>query len=272
MALVIETVPSPVTLFSVILRREVNLCIYWSGSAGGLPEDLLLFNDGQDLAKMNFAAILQELSGAKAIRPLLVVGINAGTDRKGEYGVAGMPDYMGRGGKAAAYNEFILAELLPFIRSQTGITAFRQQAFAGFSLGGLSAMDIVWSNPAIFTRAGVFSGSFWWRTRALDQGYVEATDRIMHRRIRESAFHPGLKFFFETGALDETMDRNQNGIIDAIDDTLGLIDELVAKGYDPSTDIHYLELQEGRHDVETWAKAMPEFLRWGWGSAPSPLP
>ena len=47
----------------------------------------------------------------------------------------------------------------------------------------------------------------------------------MHKIIR-MANAPWLKFFFECGALDETKDRNNNGIIDSIDDTLDLIDEL----------------------------------------------
>ena len=64
--------------------------------------------------------------------------------------------------------------------------------------------------------------------------------------------------------MDETKDRNQNGIIDSIEDTLDLIKELVAKGYDPAKDIYYTEMKEGRHDIATWAKAMPEFLKWGW--------
>jgi hypothetical protein len=25
----------------------------------------------------------------------------------------------------------------------------------------------------------------------------------------------------------------------------------------------YLEFEDGRHDVPTWGRAMPEFLRWG---------
>ena len=29
--------------------------------------------------------------------------------------------------------------------------------------------------------------------------------------------------------------------------------------------IRFLELTEGRHDVATWAKAFPDFLKWGWG-------
>ena len=67
-----------------------------------------------------------------------------------------------------------------------------------------------------------------------------------------------------TGTHDETSDRNNNGIIDSIDDTLDLIRELEAKGYQRKTDIEYLELADGRHDVPTWGRAMPAFLQWGW--------
>jgi enterochelin esterase-like enzyme len=124
---------------------------------------------------------------------------------------------------------------------------------------------VAWKYPKIFSKVGVFSGSLWWRSRDLDDAYNEDTDRIMHRLIREGSYHKGLKFFFQTGNLDEKMDRNNNGIIDSIDDTLGLIAELEAKGYSREKDIEYLELPEGRHDVPTWAKAFPAFLKWGWG-------
>jgi hypothetical protein len=61
--------------------------------------------------------------------------------------------------------------------------------------------------------------------------------------------------------LDEKADRNNNGIIDSIDDTISLIDELTAKGYSREKDIVYLELADGRHDVPTWGRAFPAFLQ-----------
>jgi enterochelin esterase-like enzyme len=133
-------------------------------------------------------------------------------------------------------------------------------------LGGLSALDIVWNNQQEFYKVGVFSGSLWWRDKDQDDAdFNEDTDRIMHRQIKEGNYAPWLKFFFEVGTQDETADRNNNGIIDAIDDTVSLIEDLVNKGYDPVNDIRYLELNDGRHDVPTWAKAFPDFLKWGWG-------
>ena len=157
----------------------------------------------------------------------------------------------------------MLEELLPFIHKSYAVNSFKEKSFAGFSLGGLSALDIVWNHPKEFAKVGVFSGSLWWRSRGYKEGYNNATDRIMHKQIKKGVYHPRLKFFFECGAWDETTDRNNNGIIDSIDDTLDLIKELKQKGY-PDANIEYLELQDGRHDVHTWGRAFPYFLQWGW--------
>ena len=227
---------------------------------------LLLLNDGQNMEEMGLAGLLESLYTAGEIRPLLCVAIHAGTERKMEYGVAGVPDYLGRGSKAASYTSFVMEELLPFIREKYHIQSFQEMAFAGFSLGGLTALDIVWQHPDKFSKAGIFSGSLWWRN--VDQhtpAYNDGQHRIMHQQIRKGHYSPGLKFFFQCGNKDETKDRNNNGIIDSIDDTRDLIEELGKKGYSEPADIHYLEMPDGSHDIATWGRAMPVFLKWGWG-------
>ena len=231
-----------------------------------VPEmSLLLVNDGQDLVTMGFEKIIDTLYGHHEISPIFVVGIHCSGDRKNEYATANVLDYAGRGNKAALYTRFVMEELLPFIRKTYTIKTFKEKSYAGFSLGGLSALDIVWSNPHEFTKAGVFSGSFWWRDKAQDDPeFNEDTNRIMHRLIREGGYYPWLKFFFEVGTQDETADRNNNGIIDAIDDTISLIAELKQKGY-TNNSIKYIELKDGKHNVPTWARAFPDFLKWGWG-------
>jgi enterochelin esterase-like enzyme len=227
---------------------------------------LLLINDGQDMEKLGFISILDNFFKKADIAPIFCVGIHAGPERKMEYGTAETADYKGRGAKAKNYGRFVMDELLPFVRSNYQIFEFREKAFAGFSLGGLSALDIVWNHPHEFNRVGIFSGSFWWRTKdKLDLTYNEETDRIMQNRIRSGDYHPWLKFFFECGTADEQEDRNQNGVIDSIDDTQDIIRELLAKGYAPEKDIVYLELDGGKHDIPTWGLAMPVFLDWGWG-------
>ncbi len=254
-------------IYSNYLSREVKIDCYYPANMIA-PEDmsLLLINDGQDLVAMNFEGILQNLYDQNEITPLLCVGFHCSEDRKNEYGTAKILDYKGRGAKAALYTRFIFEEALPFIRKNYPVKSFKDKSYAGFSLGGLSAMDIVWNNPQEFKLAGVFSGSFWWRDKCQDDvDFDETIHRIMHRQVKEGQYYPWLKFFFEVGTQDETADRNNNGIIDAIDDTTSLIQELKCKGYG-NDDIRYLELQDGRHDVPTWARSFPDFLKWGWGN------
>ncbi|MEO9209618.1 MAG: alpha/beta hydrolase-fold protein [Ginsengibacter sp.] len=252
---------------SQFLKREVTIDFYFPPglSIGSGQVNLLLINDGQDLVTMDFHGILDRLYSEEKLLPILCVGIHCGPDRRNEYGTTDVLDFMGRGAKANLYTQFIFEELFPLIYKESKITSFKEQAFCGFSLGGLSALDIVWGNAAHFNKVGVFSGSLWWRT--VDQEelhFNEEGHRIMHNKVREGDFVPWLRFFFETGILDEVADRNNNGIIDSIDDTVSLIDELKKKGY-KENDIRYLELSDGGHNVATWARALPEFLKWGWG-------
>lgn len=256
-----EVVPSG------FLLREVKADIYFPPGKDSGEVSLLLINDGQDLITMHFEEILESLYEQGAIRPLVCVGIHCGEDRRNEYGTVGERDYKGRGAKAGQYEKFIFQELLPTLDQHLDDYRITDLSFCGFSLGGLSALDIVWRNPGTFRRVGVFSGSLWWRSIAQDHpDFVEEEHRIMHNRIREGDFAPHLRFFFETGTLDETADRNNNGIIDSIDDTLSLINELIQKGYS-AEDIRYVELKDGRHDVKTWGRAFPLFLKWGWGQS-----
>ena len=253
------------TLGSEFLERDVTIDTYLPVNIAH-PEQmsLLLINDGQDLPTMPFNEILNSLLLENKIEPVLCVGIYCSEDRKMEYGVASKPDYKGRGAKAGAYTKFVFDELLPKIHAVYNVPSFKEKSFAGFSLGGLSALDIVWNHAEEFANVGVFSGSLWWRSKGYKEGYDDGKHRIMHQQIRKGKFYPWLKFFFECGALDEKADRNNNGVIDAIDDTLDLIKELKKKGYHDSS-IKYLELEDGTHDVPTWAKAFPDFLQWGWG-------
>lgn len=249
---------------SKFLNRYVIIDLFIPVCSSSKEASLLLINDGQDLGEMQFASMLNGLMAGKQVEPFICAGIHAGKDRKNEYGVSAEKDFAGRGARADAYKSFVLEELLPFIREACNIKRFSIISFAGFSLGGLSAIDIVWSHPDVFSVAGVFSGSLWWRSRDLDDEYNDDLHRIMHQQVRKGTFRPGLRFYFTTGSLDETADRNKNGIIDSIDDTLALIDELKRLGY-KEKDICYINFEDGAHDVATWGRAMPGFLLWAWG-------
>lgn len=260
--IMVETIELP----SEALQRTITINFYGPANhSGNQPIGLLLFNDGQDVEAMGFDKMIAYLLQTEAITPILCVGIHAGEERMLEYGMISSPDFKGCGAKAGLYRQFIIEELLPYIHARYAHLVFNETAFAGFSLGGLSALDLVWNHPDIFSKVGVFSGSLWWRSKdRKEKDFSEANDRLMHRQIRQGKYQPGLKFFFQCGELDETEDRNGNKVIDSIDDTIDIMRELMAKGWLEGKNMRYLQLPDGKHDIRSWAKALPVFLKWGW--------
>ncbi|MEO6168526.1 MAG: alpha/beta hydrolase-fold protein [Chitinophagales bacterium] len=254
-------------IYSPLLKRMVVVDVFIPPSyySSRRKYPILVINDGQDSEAVRIKSTLTRLTRSNEIREVLVIAIHAG-DRMQEYGVAAQSDYRKRGNKADLYTGFLLEELLPLIKASYRVDIFHDDnAIAGYSLGGLSAFDIGWNHPEIFKKIGVFSGSFWWRSKSYSGGYLDDRDRIAHAQVMDDEFKPGLRFWFEAGTQDERADRNNNGVIDAIDDTIDMIVELTKKGYRPFKDIEYVEIKGGHHNQKTWAKAMPQFLKWAYG-------
>lgn len=251
---------------SVHLKRKVTVDYYYPNNLSRIQHiPVLFFNDGQLLEEMNFSAIYEQYLQENPDNPLLIVGIHAGSERVMEYGTAGKPNYKGLGAKATEYQLFFMQECLLHTLNRFPFANKRDLSIAGFSLGGLTAMDTAWKYPNLFKKVGVFSGSFWWRDKELGADYDENKNRIMHNTIRQTErVNEEMKFYFECGTDDEKADRNNNGIIDSIDDTMDIINELEIKGYKPQKDIQFQVVQGGKHNGETWSKCLPQFLNWGW--------
>lgn len=265
----IYTLETLTNIHSKLLGRDIIVDIYlppdYDKARGNYP--LLILNDGQDGKTIELKETLEQLVGDKTIKEIIVVAIHAG-DRLQEYGIASRADFKGRGSHAKNYTRFVITELIPYLQYQYGISNNpTDHAIAGFSLGALSALDIGWNHGDYFKKIGAFSGAFWWRKRdANSRFYSEYRDRIMHQQIRRGKHKPGMQFWFQTGTKDEASDRNKNGVIDSIDDTLDLIVELTKLGYRPFHDIQYLEIKDGEHNLKTWKETLPHFLKWAFGT------
>jgi iron(III)-enterobactin esterase len=245
---------------SVNLGREVQCT--WFFPPGFSPESsypLLVLNDGQDMEQVGMKHILDYLWSKNICAPFVAVAPHT-TRRLEEYGVMGIPDFKNRGALAYKYAQFLVTELLPQSEEVLN-TRWSVHLIAGFSLGALSAFDIAWNYPHVFSKVGAFSPSFWWRKKDLAKGYTDS-DRIMHEVVRNTGQKPGLSIWFQCGTMDETSDRNNNGVIDSIDDTLDLMEELLCLGFVKNEDVFYTETIAGRHTQETYGIMFPFFLHW----------
>ena len=113
--------------------------------------------------------------------------------------------------------------------------------------------------------------------------WIGGEDRV-HALVERSAPMPRPKMFFGVGSKEETDDRDNDGIIDVLDDARDLIEGwktpdgkphkgLRQFGYaanldharKPNRDNAALYLLEGgRHDQPSWARMLPVFLRWAY--------
>jgi enterochelin esterase-like enzyme len=253
-------------IYSRHLQKHIKLTII----STPVPNDkgdfnLLLLNDGQDVEQLRVKKVVDSLYKKKLIQPLVVVAIDA-VDRMQEYGVSGFPDYQENGASAGKYSNFIINELLPYVKKQSGVRKFNSISFAGCSLGALSALDISWDNADKIDKVGMLSGSFWFRDKdAADPDYSDDKDRIILNKIRSSRKRPHLKYWFYAGGKEETADRDKDGIIDVIDDTKDLVDLIKKKNVCPPQDVVYTESKDGKHNYDSWSRVFPLFLIWAVG-------
>ena len=255
---------------------------------------VLYMNDGQDLQDVGVEATLQRLYAENEIEPLIVVAIDMPPDRMGSYGlfdrsarhaIPAQTKYGPVGLKAQAYAHWLTTTLVPLIdaryRTRTGV---EQRAIIGWSLGALSAFGIGWQYPDLFGRVGAFSPSFWVSADRSDVDSIQAT-RLVHRLVDASAPIPQPKLFFAVGTTEETNDRDGDGLIDVLDDTLDLINGWWAPDGRPRKGLRQLGysvnmdaatgtssaaaslyvLDAGHHDQSSWARMLPVFLRWAYG-------
>jgi predicted alpha/beta superfamily hydrolase len=263
---------------------------------------VLYLNDGQDAEAVKLQATLNESIDRGEIRPLLAVAIDMPKDRMGAYGFSERgaqrslisPLRVGAiGTQAHAYSEWVATQLVPTIDAQYRTRARPEaRAILGWSLGAANALNLGWQYPEVFANTGAFSPSLWLSPKPDDIAGIQAS-RFAQQMIAAGAYHAGSRFFFAVGDMEETDDRDGDGVIDVLDDTRDLIDgwrvagetEPRAKGLhqlghsiNPDhaakgtrADASLFVLAGGKHEQASWARMLPAFLRWAYAVHAPPL-
>ncbi len=263
---------------------------------------VLYLNDGQDAEAVLLQTTLDELIDCGDIRPLIAVAIEMPKDRMGVYGFSDRaakrsqitPLRVGAvGTQAHAYSEWVATRLVPSIDAQYRTRARPDaRAILGWSLGGANALNLGWQYPEVFANVGAFSPSLWLSPKPDEIAGIQAS-RLAQTMIAAGAYHAGSRFFFAVGDAEETDDRDADGVIDVLDDTRDLIDgwrvvdesEPRAKGLRQlghsvnldhaaqatRADVTLFVLSGGKHAQASWAKMLPQFLRWAYAVHAPPL-
>jgi predicted alpha/beta superfamily hydrolase len=161
------------------LERSRRICLYLPPDyeTSGKNYPVLYMHDGQNLFDLytSFAGewevdeTLNALHAAGKEVPIVVGIDNGGANRLAEYTPWSNPAY--GGGDGELYARFIVETLKPFIDSHYRTKPQREfTGVMGSSLGGLISHFIGLNYQDVFSKAGIFSPSFWYS----DSSYVFA--------------------------------------------------------------------------------------------------
>ena len=212
---------------------------------------ILIMHDGQNLfdaATSAFGvewqvdeALTDLVFGNGIVEPIIVAPYNT-ADRIDEYTPTFDAD-VGGGGNGDLYLDFIVDELLPWVRTNYR-TEGTKVGMAGSSLGGLITLYGCWTRPTQFDRCGVFSPSLWWDNQAL-----------LSQIASDPAPPQGLRIYLDSGDSGPSND--------GMTDTITLRDVLVTDGWTIGDDLLYVLGVGQQHNESAWAARAPgalEFL------------
>ncbi|WP_034886421.1 alpha/beta hydrolase [Gillisia sp. JM1] len=172
---------------------------------------------------------------------LIVIGIEHGNDKRiDELTPFPHPEY--KGGKADAYLDFVLNTLRPKVDSLYNTSTTAENTFiGGSSLGGLFSYYATLKHPDVFSKAIVFSPSFWYSEDVFS--YVESI---------ESEDIEDLQFYFRAGEKEsETMLP-----------LMFKMKELLSSKLASDTQINIDSIPDGEHNEKLWAKSFPDAALW----------
>jgi predicted alpha/beta superfamily hydrolase len=211
----------------------------------GLNYPVLYMHDGQNLfdAATAFAGewevdeTLNNFAG-QGIKVPIVVGIDNGPDRIGEYTPWTNPDY--GGGDGEKYIRFIVETLKPYIDQNYRTLPGRENTgLMGSSLGGLISHYGGLAYQNVFSKAGLFSPSYW---------YSDSIWAFTHQNGKQE----DMRFYQLCG------DSESSGMVG---DMQRMNDSLVSIGFSQDNIFNKI-VAGGHHNEKLWREGFGEAYLW----------
>jgi predicted alpha/beta superfamily hydrolase len=227
-------------------NRRIWLYLPPDYETSGISYPVLYMHDGQNLFDQATAfagewEVDETLNGLFEQGKLvpIVVGVdNGGSHRIAEYTPWANTQY--GGGDGDLYADFIVETLKPYIDENYRTLPGRQHTgVMGSSLGGLISFYIAHKHQDVFSKAGVFSPSFWFS----DSVYDFAS---------ETGKHQPMRYYFMAGSNESQSMVEQ---IQAMADTLNSI------GFE-DTEVELLVIPGGQHNEALWRSQFANAYQW----------
>ena len=158
-------------------QRVISVATPEGYRSGSSRYPVLVILDADDRAQFNLAlANVAFLANRGAIPKLIVVGIHNGRDRTHDLtpvAEAANAQRFPTAGGAARFADFIVDEVMPFVRSK--YRTLPSTILAGHSFGGLVALDVAAKRPGSFVGIIAMSPSLWWNQSG---GVIAYSDAI----------------------------------------------------------------------------------------------
>lgn len=215
---------------------------------------VLYLQDGQNLFDSATAFAGQEwradltadrLIQAGRVEPVIIVGIyNTGVRRVSEYTPTRDPGSR-KGGKAQRYAQMLANDVKPFIERHYRVRKGAQHCGAGgSSLGALVSLSAGLHYPGVFGKLAIMSPSVWW-----DQRSVLAM-------VAQYKSEARARIWLDTG----TAEGGQPDTV--VHDARLLRDALMARGWQPGLNLHYVEDHGAGHNEAAWRHRLAAVLEY----------
>ncbi len=230
---------------STLLNNERDLGVYTPPGykIDGQPYGLLVLFDGfAYVLLVPGPTILDNLLAKNLLPPLVavVIGNPTATSRNVE-----LPCN-------AAFADFLVKELMPWVRQNYHVTSDPKQTIVGgASFGGLAASFAAFRYPEVFGNVLSQSGAYWWKPDVMNPK-DEGEHEWLTKQFAASPKLP-VRFYLDIGLM-ESFPGPANGPSLLITNR-HLRDVLQAKGYV----IHYREFNGG-HEVLNWRGTLADGL------------
>ncbi len=179
---------------------------------------------------------------ARAIEPLILVGIEHGGERRLDEFTPTQDRRRGGGGGADLYGRSLVEEIIPFINFHYRARPGREHvALGGSSLGALVSLYLGLKYPRVFGKLALLSPSVWW------------DGKVILKHVAGLRSRPQTSIWLDVGTCEGDRELQQ---------VAQLRDALVRKGWVLGEDLHYAQVRGAHHEERAWGRRFGAVLRY----------